>query len=76
MGADDGRANEGGMPEEEVSAIEFSIDAGLVLMEDDTWVTREDAAEMLGEEATEALIAANEAQFAEWRKRRGSSEGG
>lgn len=32
-----------GMPEEELSAIEFSHNSGLVLMDDDTWLSREDA---------------------------------
>lgn len=63
--------DEGGMPEDEVSAIEFAIDEGLILMEDDTWVSRGEAVELLGEEATQALIAANEVQFDEWRKRQG-----
>lgn len=67
----EGSSDEGGMPEEEVSAILFSIDAGLVLMEDDTWVSREEAVDLLGEKETRALIAANEDQFKDWRKRQG-----
>lgn len=35
--------DEGGVPEEEVRAIEFSRKQGLVLIEDDTWLSEANA---------------------------------
>lgn len=51
------RYDGGGMPEEELSAIEYSHSAGLVLMENDAWLTEEDAIAAVGAEEVAHLRA-------------------